>query len=287
MDPEPVNFRITALTLASVALAWDPAGTTPLSYWSVLAGHPDKILAKRYLSQAEINGDSQRSPNTCVTVDSVEQAARVRFVNDRLGDASLPNQVRPKLPQAYSNGTLLFVWDAKWHADYGNATYRAGLNTHKAFQLANHTVSGDQRRLEPRMKYSLASFPDIARVDTRVYPDGQGPGDAVPGQLAQFTVKPNTWTRRWSFVEFQTPTVVLYSEWIADEMRPEVQLHNRRQVNLVNGGGISQFWFEYNSSQKRASSAGPLTSWFRDLAVLRNLSFTEAANLVAQGAPVQ
>jgi hypothetical protein len=268
-----------ALLLAIVPGLWSPmpvsAATT---YFAWLAARSDALVAKSYKSQTQINGDSEMSPNSHVTYDSVEDAAKVQFVNDSVGDASLPNQVRPKFATA-TTGTLLFVWDAKWHAHYGDATYRNGLNTHKAYQLANYLAAGDQRRIEPRMLYSHASSPDIAMVDTRLYP-----GDAMPGQLAQFTVKPNTWTRRWAFVEFRSATDVLYSEWIADATRSPVRLFNRNPITLINIGGINEFWFEYNSSQQRPSTSGPLVSWFRDFVVLRNVS--DPLTIVSQGAVV-
>ncbi|HET9267372.1 MAG TPA: hypothetical protein VFO31_04385 [Vicinamibacterales bacterium] len=266
----------------AVALDWDDPSAPPVSdYWALLAAHPAKIVAKRYDSQTQINADSEKSPNTHVTFDATQRAAKVQFVNDALGDASLPNQVRPRLPRAYTTGTLFFCWDAKWHPHYGDAGYRAGLDNHKCFQLANHTVSGDQRRIEPRMRYGQASSPDIAKVDTRLYP-----GDAMTGQLAAFTVKPATWTRRWSFVEFQSATAVLYSEWIADETRTPVRLFARRPCTLINGGGLAQFWVEFNSSQTRPSTAGPLIAWVRDFATLAGLSESAAVSLVAQGAKV-
>jgi hypothetical protein len=276
-----MNLRTLALTATAVTLAWDPAGSATSSYWSIVSSHPDMVLAKRYNSQSQINADSKPSPNPYVTYDSVEDAAKIQMVT-----ASLPNQVRPKLPQTHSTGTLLFVWDAKWHDHYGNATYRAGLSTHKCFQLANSLGPGDQRRIEPRMQYAMALSPDIAKVDTRVYPSPGTPRDTVQPQLAQFTVKPGAWTRRWAFVEFVTPTTVRYSEWIADETRAPVRIFNRASLTLPNIGGLNQFWFEYNSSQTRTAGAGPLVSWFRDLVVLAGLSESEAVLLVSQGAQV-
>jgi hypothetical protein len=269
-----------ALFLALVPGVWAPASLSAATttYFAWLAARSDVLVAKSYKSQTQINGDSEQSPNSSVTYDSLEDAAKVQFVNDQLGDASLPNQVRPQFATATS-GTLLFIWDAKWHAHYGDVNYRNGLDNHKCFQLANGSASGDQRRIEPRMRYGLATYPDVAKVDTRLYPN-----DAMPGQVAQFTVKPNTWTRRWAFVEFRSATDVLYSEWIADSTRTPVQLFNRNAITLINIGGMNEFWFEYNSSQQRPSTSGPLVSWFRDFVVLRNVS--DAASIVSQGAVV-
>jgi hypothetical protein len=51
-----------------------------------------------------------------------------------------------------------------------------------------------------------------------------------------------------------------------------VQLANAFQCDVVTGGSIHNFWFEYNSSDGRPDTAGPLVSWFRDFVVLRNVA---------------
>ena len=62
--------------------------------------------------------------------------------------------------------------------------------------------------------------------------------------------------------------------WL-DSVAPEAEA-----IYLV--GDLFEFWFEYNSSQKRPSTAAPLVSWFRNFVVLRNVSDPRA--IVTQGA---
>jgi hypothetical protein len=275
------------------------------TYFALLAARPDAIVAKEYKSQAQINADSEVNPNIWVTYDPTIGAAKVTIINDDQGDGSLQNIVRTALGRVYTDGTLFAVWEAQWHAHWADPVYRAmyeapggslthpGLH-HKTFQLANDVKpGGGPLRWEIRNRFTInVSKPNISSIDVRLYDSCPGgtrscsDEDPLSPQLAQFQIKPFTWIRFYEFVEFRRINEAYFSLWVqelpADPARPPVQLHNRVLGKMWKGGGISHFWFEYNCSCKRASTAQPLYAWFRNLVVLRNVS--EPLPIIALGA---
>lgn len=268
----------------AVALSLSLLGTSPPleaqgatgTYYANLVARAETIVAKAYKSQVQINGDSEQNPNAYVTYDATEDAAKVEYVNDNVGDGSLPNQVRPRLPSIVTSGNLLFYAEFKWHAHWADVSYRAGVNTLKWLQhygsTGNCGTLGCKHRYEPRMLFTSATAGNVAKRDTRAYTAANN--SLSIGGGANFQVAPTQWYRWWSYLEFVDGDTIRYSEWMAAGTGTPVQLVNLFQGDF-NGGlaaGVDQFWFEYNTSQPRPATAGPLRAWFRNFAVLRNVS---------------
>lgn len=265
-------------------LAVDAQGATG-TYYATLIARPDTIVAKAYKTQAQINADSEKSPNAHVTYDAAEDAAKVEYVNDAAGDGSLPNQVRPRF-QAVTSGNLLFYAEFKWHQHWSDATYREGVNVLKWLQHFRSTGNcgqlGCKTTYEPRMQFTQATAGNVAKRDTRAY-TAQNNGLSIGGG-ANYQIGHSQWYRWWSYVEFVDADTIRYSEWMALGTGTPVQLVDQFQGDFLGGGaGFDEFWFEYNTSQSRPATAAPLRAWFRNFAVLRNVS--DPAAIVGGGNP--
>ena len=255
------------LLLPSSALA-DP-------YFDWLRSQPEVVIARAYDNQPEIDQDinavNPANRNNPPVYDANLNAARWSMFSS----ISVRDQLRPEFGTV-SSGTLLIGWDARWDrrftGDLGEMT------THKAFQLSK-SGSGDTRRIEIRTRFNRGSGNDVAGVDARGYiwnPSGQ----PLPGQVRDFTIEADTWTRFWAFVDFDNQE---FSLWVADENVGAVKLFDRLRYNNMSGG-LDNFWFEFNSSQN-VGARDELRIWARNFAVLRNVS--DVGQIVARGSPVR
>ena len=187
------------------------------AYFDWLSGLPQVVIYRAYDNQNQINQDIYAiKPENRVrppVYDAALNAARWTMTGASI---AIGDQMRPSFP-TISSGNVMFVWEARWES--GFAGDLGGLDTHKAFQLSK-TGSGDERRVEIRTRFSLASGQGVAKVDARGYiwnPSGQ----PLPGQINDFTIQAETWTRFWAFVDFSNRQLSL---WVADEHTNPVQL---------------------------------------------------------------
>ena len=254
-----VFFSALLLVIGAI----EPQEAHAESYIDFLENRSETVMVRRYQSQLEIDGDIHGQPDhDALSYDETINGARFRQVGAN------GRQLRPNFG-TIDSGTVLITWESRWDAGYSSNGDVDGLRTHKAFQISKNGPS-DQRRMEIRALYSSVDEPDVARLDHRRY-IWNTVGDASPlaGQIDEFIIKPNTWTRFWSFMDFDNGT---YSHWVADEDTNPVQLFDRLPIDYSNNlaAGVDNFWFEYNSSQSRN---GPvLYTWARNFAVLKNLS---------------
>lgn len=208
------------------------------------------------------------------------------------GANNLRNQVR--LPFDHKDGGFLIVWDAWWGGEFRFES--AGIKNYKAFQLE----SGGRIWTEIRSRLQRAQrLPGaVALVDVRPYgPSAQRKGSRVGGlnygggslggQLANFSIAPDTWTRYWvQLVPRQDGEWWDLSLWVADETREAVQLFEKEAVrpNRPKGKGWDRFWLEYNTSTSAVKpKRGDLVSYVRNVVVLRFVG--DPAGLLERPAP--
>jgi|GEM_PF-4045464 len=274
--------RRSATTFGTILVAMLSMGTLPLpasadnNYFESLAARSEVIYARSYRKQSEIDADVPTRPENRETppvYDPVVDGARWT-VHPGNGGIVTKDQMRPHFPHT-STGSLLFYWEARWDKNFPYEL--STMHTHKAFQLSRDT-SGDQRRIEIRTRFNLASAPDVAEVDGRSYI--WSPEETpMSHQVGKFTIKGDTWTRFWAYVDFDRRR---FSLWVADEKTSPKEIYRDYQFNDMTGG-LDNFWFEFNSSQSRAGGAA-LNIWARNFVVLRNVGNVEA--LIEQGGKV-
>jgi hypothetical protein len=242
------------------------------SYFQSLLAHPNLAFAYSLREQAQLDQYVVGPrPSRDITYDPArdnypfaQDAAKVVVARN----ASTIQQVR--LPISSGPGRTLITWDAWWGTEF--RTDRGGMATQKTFQIAS-PQNNAELYVEIRTRFSQASPPGICAIDMRAYgPLGPNVTDAEPvsPQLATFQVMPNTWTRFWVEVDIRPDAFDRVSLWVADTTRPPIQLLDSLEIDSA--GSLTDFWLEYNSSQAR--SGGPLVSYVRNLAVLRNVTST-------------
>jgi len=278
-------MRTSAFLAACLLSCATTSSDAQYPYFDWLAAQSQTTLAISYRTDAEIQADTGRNqrPNALISYDAGRDAARAHFPPG-LGSYST-TQIRPGFYGNFfhvDSGNVLFTWDVQYSQTFD--TFPAeGIRTHKAYQLS-YNGGGDSRRIEIRTRFSDAGAGEIAKIDVRRYVWG-GEGDSAPMgrggcggqcQLNEFTVMPETWTRFWAFVDFESAQ---FSLWVADENRAPVQLFDN--YPLVITSPLNAFWFEWNSSQSRTGGADAYI-WFRNFVVMRDLSDPDA--VVAQGA---
>jgi hypothetical protein len=119
-------------------------------------------------------------------------------------------------------------------------------------------------------RVDLANSPDVARINHHRYVSiAEGSSQPMPGQIEEMIIRPNTWTRFWSVLDFDQGTD---SQWVADENTPPVQLFDKLPIvySADVTSGIDGFWFEFDSSQDHTGAT--IYSWRRNFAVLKNLT---------------
>ena len=167
------------------------------------------------------------------------------------------------------------IWEGRWDAGFGGEL--GNLRQHKAFQLSNSSTN-DERRIEIRTRFDRASGSDIAIVDARGYVwDPQGA--PLPGQTNSFTIKPETWTRFFTMIDFDRRRFYM---WISDENRGPIQIFDGLQFSDMSGG-IDNFWYEFNTSQKPPGTPGRVNIWGRNFAALKDVA--DIDELLTLGSP--
>lgn len=190
------------------------------------------------------------------------------------GQASLGNQ--PRLPMDTSDGSSYFItWDAWYGAEYALAN--AGIPQQKTFQFSSNGIW-----FEIQTRFNLASVSSLGQVTARGYSGGgsRPAGEAAFGpnvtdtnplpQVGTFSIRPERWTRYWVVIDQRFNDFDLVSMWAADEQTDPVQILDRLQLNTL-FGKIDQFWLEYNTSTAPVVGRGPLVSYVRNIAMLRDV----------------
>ena len=252
-------------------------------YYDMLVARPELHHHVSLCSQQEIDDNlhGQIQDPREVVYDDTQGAARMQISS---GSGSVAQQMRIEFNRV-SSGTLLFYWEGRWEQGFVSSGDIDGLQTNKAYQLARRG-SGDNRRVEPRTRFSQANPPFVAKADTRIYHFTPAVGDQSPlePQQSEFNFAAEAWTRFWALVDFDNNT---YSYWIADETRAPVVINDAVGLsydNFPNGNeGLDWFWFEHNSSQSRTPGTPLLYIWGRHFAVLRDVA--DASALVAAYSP--
>lgn len=248
-------------------------------YFDYISTLPETIKSVGLRSWSEIDKymaarkEKNRTGNTIY--DSEINAVRFT-VPSGSGSVRIGDTIRVPFIKT-STGNLLITWDSRWDKDYPYNLF--GLENNKSFQLAQHE-GGDKRRLEIRSRFSQVNAPYISRIDLRRY-NWVAPGrdTAVPGQVNEFIVQGEIWTRFWAYVDFDH---LQFSLWVADETTAPVTLFDRLQFTNMDNG-LDYFWFEHNSSQTR-DGGKELHIWGRNFVVLHNVK--NAHEIVALGAEV-
>jgi len=157
------------------------------THFETEAAKPGVVMAVGFRSDAEIGMYSQGGPpNDCVSYDLVEDAAKAVFSG---GSSDLCTQVRPYFgDQLTQPGDELWVqWEAKWVGWEGDL---GGLNTHKAFQIADGSIkdivgAGDIK-FEIRSSYDRSDNTAVGTPTFRVYQGANTDGDN-DGDLRDYT----------------------------------------------------------------------------------------------------
>ena len=244
------------------------------SYFDWLSSLPETMVFRAYDSQAEIDADINAvDPANRVNPpvhDSAMNAARWA-----VGGANISNrdQLRPTFP-VVSSGNLLLVWEARWDRAWSGGDL-GELTTHKAFQLSK-LGSGDERRIEIRTRFPRASGNEVAGLDARGYVWNPS-GSPLPGQITDFKIVADTWTRFWAYLDFDRGE---FSLWVSDDSRAPVALFSSLKYSDMNRG-LDNFWFEFGSSQKSRTGPSPAYLWARNFTALRDVS--DISQIVSQG----
>ena len=257
---------------------WLMSRSDVLSGWSLR--DPSQLGSSAFTYDPD--GDDYRTPQ--------DAAKGVVPAGDGMSDANVGGHGsggQLRLPVDISDGRLIYTWDVWWGSEFEAAPQEIGgedgLRTHKAFQIASNVRQPDESSIwfEVRSHYSMNPG-EIGGTDARAYGTGLdnpilGPGTTGEGggqigpMLESYTLKTETWTRYWVELEVDTEDTSDFAEismWVADEDTEPTQLLDR--VLLHSGGTMTEFWFEFNSSQRRGVGSGPLTLYIRNLVILHN-----------------
>ncbi len=270
------TIRLAAASLLILGCGLSvPSAAIADAYFDWIKSRPELLAARTYDNadeiEADINAGNPANRQNPPVYDAQMNAARWDM---RIGVAS-PDQLRPEFPTV-SSGNLLLVWEAYW--DNGFLGDLGGLRQHKAFQLSKDG-SNDARRIEIRTRFNFGGANDVGKIDGRGYVWNPS-GAPLPGQVNDFFIAPDTWTRFWAYVDFDRRE---FSLWVSDETRGPVQLFDALDYNNMSGG-LDNFWFEFNSSQ----NSGPgrtLYIWGRHFAALKDVS--NVAEFLIKGSPVR
>ncbi|MEM6995442.1 MAG: hypothetical protein AAF721_33340 [Myxococcota bacterium] len=272
------------------------------SYFEWLMERPD-VLAGYSLRDPSQLVDSAFTyePDTDAYHSAQDAAKGVVPAGDGMSDANVGGHGsggQLRLPVDVSEGRLIYTWDVWWGAEFEAAPQEIGgedgLRTHKAFQIASNVRQPDESSIwfEVRSHYGQAPG-TIGSTDARAYGTGLdnpilGPGTTGEGGgqigplLANFTLQTQTWTRYWVEIEVDTPSTDDFAEismWAADETTEPTLLLDK--VLLHSGGTMTEFWLEFNSSQKRGVGSEPLTLYVRNLVMLHDPADPASALLQA------
>jgi hypothetical protein len=191
---------------------------------------------------------------------------------------SLTNQVRLPIP-THAPQSLFVAWEVwfgkEWLFGIG------GIPDYKTFQFGSpmHDI-----HMEVRNRFQLS--PNTAGlIDGRLYPElgySQGPNvtfaDTLKPRVADFHVKPETWTRY--FAEFKAPAAgsiwYEYSLWVADATTGPVLIYDHLQVRPSPQSTTASwegFWLEFNTSTLAVKPGRPsLVAYARNVVMLKGVS---------------
>ncbi|NOT44120.1 MAG: hypothetical protein HOP14_05890 [Acidobacteria bacterium] len=273
-----LRLPAVVVVLALGACSSSPTGPSllredPHGYFQELSARADRLYSYSLRDQLQLDQYVAAGVSRQMTYNPggdsypLKQDAAKLVLGEDQASVEIPQMVR--LPIHASAGTALLTWDVWWGPEY--MTDLGGIRNHKAFQVASPLASSE-RWLEIRARYTQAAGAGVNEVDARPYaPLGPNTTTGLEGRLepmlAEFAVAAATWTRYWVLIEFEPLGWDRVSLWVADENRSQVQLLNR--VEMRSAGGITRFWFEWNSSQRR--TGGPLVSYVRNVVVLGNV----------------
>jgi hypothetical protein len=219
-----------------------------------------------------------------VDYDSAVDGALFR-IDPRVGSTDAEHK---RLGIGISDGSMLLTWELRF--DGGHEYVADGyLTRHKTYMIGwrGANGSGDNRWLGLRTEYVNAAQAKRGVAEFQAYmvgPTYLAPGTTMGAQSSilpvagTFFIEANTWTRVWVFLQDIDKPVSYVSVWVADATRGPVQLQNRNAV-IVPPGGITKFWFEYDTSQEDALNP-EMRSWNRNFVVLKNVPAGDVPGLL-------
>ncbi len=251
-------------------ICWQSANSDTYFDWLVAA--PEHYSSTDLRSQAEVVANLNFSDKSKATTeyDSVMDAAKFTIKPGK-GSVEIGDQIRHHFPYV-DTGNIFFYWESLAPSYWARDGGVDGVNTYKTFQLSRD----GSLTLEFRYRFSQVDRPYVARVDTRVYGAKEGvqigPQDSAAPQTGEFNILPDKWVRFWVHVDYDNNRL---SYWVGDQDREAVTIldavHFDWEANYGSRFGLDQFWFEFNTSQKR--SPDPTAYMYgRNLAVLRNVA---------------
>lgn len=276
----------SSLLLLALAAAAEEA-SSPVSetthsgrnaYFGYLIGLPELHDAVALRSPQEVidNVFFERKHKATTSYDPDFDAARF-IVKENRPSVVIGDQVRRNF-EKIDSGNMLVYWEALAPAYWSSGGSVDGVNNYKAFQLSKD----GKLTLEPRYRFGQVGKPHVARVDVRAYGAQSGvqigSGDSVAPQRREFRIKPDKWTHFWAFIDFDNNR---FTYWVGDEDRAPVAVIDnvpfKWKQNYGSEFGFNQFWFEFNTSQKRT---GPEAYHYgRNLVILRDID--DPAGVVA------
>lgn len=281
-------FFITFSLSLSLMMFSSVLAQSPHAYFDLLSAKPEMLISKAYRTQAEIDADMVASHGGTVysaTEDAAEFTERVG-VGDDDGGIPIADQLRPPFEPnlTMSSGNLLYCYELKYPSEFVADGAVNGVKTYKSTQIRKDRGNRAQT-IEPRYRFHQVNSPYVARVDIRIYGNGNGGYTTDRGALApqvdEFYVLPNVWTRHWLFLDFDNDTL---SYWVGDETRSNVLVIDHAPMDWDRefpGALLKDFWFEFNTSSHKDDGVPELNFWARNLVMLKDVS--NASSLVSQG----
>ena len=240
---------------------------TAHGYFDFLRARPEAVYSNGWRTLEDIQVDTANwgAGPWPPTYDAVVDAASNEL--ESWGSLEGRDQLVPEF-ERIDSGDALFYWEARWDAAFPTELEAFGIETQKTFVLRQNGNMGEKRMFEIRNRYSQAEAPDISAVDFRGYGGGwdfDGTDQPLDGQIAEFIIAPESWTRYWVYCDFDALQVDV---WISDETREPVQIMSKTFTDM--SVGVSSVSFQFNSSQERTGGDSVFV-WNRNFVLLQDL----------------
>jgi hypothetical protein len=182
--------------------------------------------------------------------------------------------------------TVDVMWDRGWLT---GARYRkSDGSTSRMTGFKFLQVTRDQERIwyEPQQRFIGYEPESVGRFGVRGYntvypPTVKGAkigswnygGDNIGPMLADFSAKPDTWTRFYIDVDERASETdrAYISLWVGDETRHPV-LILKESAMWSGAGNHGYFWIEWNTSENNPRVDVPMNAWARNVVMLKDVS---------------